>query len=178
MVNGNTISVDVNTIDSIAAMLLEVREIASDTNKKVTSNADSSKSYADVVKKVDELKEIAAITNAKVNENCFNKQVMPVPTDRNLVSYPRLGTPSLKRKCTASPPSAPMPPPRKFFSRKLTSGTATVANHGLGSRVILSDGNMSQSTRAQLTKAIYVSRMQNDVTKEKIVEYVKSQMAD
>lgn len=175
------IGVSSTKIDVIAAMLLEVRDIARDTNSKVTSNVDSPQSYADMVKKVDELKEIAAKTNSRVNEKFFNKQIVPVPPDRSSASYPRLGTPSSKRKCTSSPPSVPMPSTSKFLGRKLTSGTAIIANHGLGSRVVLSSGtigNLSQSTRAQLPKAIYVSRMQNDVTKEKIVGYIKSQMAD
>lgn len=175
---GSSITFDESSvkIDSIAAMLLEVRDIVRETNKKVASNVDSSQSYADVVKKVDELKEIAAKTNARVNEK-FSNQVVPVI--RN--SFPALGTPSSKRKCTSSPPSVPMPPTRKFLGRKLTSGTATVANHCLGSRVNLGIGsteNMSLSSRVRLSKAIYVSRMQNDVTKEKIMEYLKSQMAE
>lgn len=178
---GTTGSFDASSakIDSIAAMLLQVHDIVRETNEKVTSSVDSSQSYANVVKKVDELKEIATKTNARVNEKCFEKQIVSVSTDRNLSSYPRLGTPSSKRKCISSPPSVPLQPTRKFLGRKRTSGTATIANHGLGSRVDLGNGigDTSQS-RPRFTKAIYVSRMQNDVTKEKIVEYMKSQMPE
>lgn len=162
-------------MDAIAALLLEVRDIARDTNKKVTSNVDSSQSYADVAKKVDEIRDIATKTNERVNEKCFNKPVA-LPAGRSLIAFPPLGTPSSKRKCESSPP--PLQSQRKFVGRKLTTGTATITTHGLGSRVELSNGNMLQSPRTRLAKAIYVSRMQNDVTKEKIVEYLKSQVAD
>lgn len=165
-------------IDEIAAILLEVRDTTRDINKKITSDGDSSHSYAAVVKKMDELKEIAAKTQAKVDEKCFEKSVVPLQANHNPFSFPPLGTPSSKRKCTSPPPSLSLPPPRKFLGCKLTSGTATVRNHGLGSRVELNSGNMMQSPRDRLNKAIYVSRMQNDVTKEKIVCYLKSQMAE
>lgn len=163
-------------LDSIAALLLEVRDIARDTNNKVMSNVDSSQSYANVVKKVDELTEIAVKTNAKVNEKCFpvNDKRVSRQIERKVEPFPLLGTPS-KRKRTGSPPalSLSLPPSRKYVGRKLVAGTANVTNHGLGDRV-----ETKVPSRPRLTKAIYVSRMANTVTSQGLLSYMKGQMPE
>lgn len=161
-------------IDSIAALLSEVRDIARDTNKKVTLNVASSQSYADVAKKMDEIKEITAKTNAKVNEKFSDNQIAPFSTEGKLNIFPSLGTPNKRKRMDSSQPLS-VPPSRKYFGRNLVHGTANVTNHGLGDRVDLKE---SQGLRPRLTKAIYVSRMKNTVTSEKLLSYIKSQMPE
>lgn len=153
-------------IDKLGELLNEVHDIVSITKEKVMSDIMSPISYADVVNKVDELKEIANMANNRVNEN----QTGLSSTDNP--EFPALGERPHKRKFVSSPQPKSIQPQRKFFSRKLASGTAADTNHALGAPVAPVNGNIAP----RFTKAVYVSRMQNTVTKEQITEYIKSQI--
>lgn len=58
-------------------------------------------------------------------------------------------------------------------NRKLTSGTSSISNHGLGSPI----KNSRVSREKTFSKAIYVSRLKPDVTEQSIASYLKNSVS-
>lgn len=154
-------------IDSIVDLLHKVHKVVSDTNAKVTSHVASS---ADTL---NEVKELSVKTNAKLVEVNKNK-----PSFANVVSsknkdFPPINVQTPKRRREEDSPL------KKFVGRKLMAGTANVAEHGLGACVELNrQKRVSPSQYEHLSKSIYVSRLQTDVTAEMIMEFIKSKMPE
>lgn len=91
--------------------------------------------------------------------------------------FPSLNAPTPKRKRTND--STESPKQNSFKNRKLHSGTNETNNNNkiLGSPVN-SARPKKMSPYAHLTKSLYISRLKNDVTVEKITEYIASNVTE
>lgn len=69
---------------------------------------------------------------------------------------------------------------RKVKGRQLISGTCNTTTHNLGTPVVMKrrGDNYSSTQRSNLTKSIYVSRLQTNVSPEAISGYIKQQLPD
>lgn len=164
-------------IDELFALIQDVQHTVVDTNKKVSSHFEASKSYSDVLK---EIKEATASTDKRLNSKESNAlSYSAIAGQNNSLSKNRSLFPPLASRTPKRKREDNTPPPKSLFkSRTLVSGTDTTANHGLGDVVPTNATNMSKrvSPYAHLKKSIYISRLQPSVTAEKICDYIKSKM--
>lgn len=163
-------------IEELFALLQDVRHTVVDTNKKVSSHFEASKSYSDVLK---EIRDATISTDKRLNSNVSNAlSYSAVASQNNAFSknpslFPHLTNRTPKRKREENTP----PPKSLFKGRTLVSGTSTNANHGLGDVVPTTRAKrVSPSPYAHLKRSIYISRLQPSVTAEKITDYIKTKM--
>lgn len=159
-------------MDSMIKLLNQVHNVVTDTNAKLVAHVASSQTYADTLKQV---KELSANTNeklveAKKNSKSFSSVVSSKPKE-----FPPLNAQTPKRRRENDTPV------KKFPDRKLIAGTGADQSHGLGGTVVSSKpkrARASPSPYERLNKFIYVSRLQTDVTAEKVTEYIRSKMPE
>lgn len=157
-------------LDEMFALLQNVEKTVTNTNEIVASHFQASKSYSDVLK---EIKEVSVSTNERVNKP--NPVSYAAIATRKIVSssFPPINSPNKRlRKEIETPPRKSV-----FKGRALTSGTASITDHGLGDTVTVN--NLKRvSPYAHLTKSIYVSRLQTSVTADKIASYIKTKVPE
>lgn len=141
-------------------MLSNVEEIIKRTERKNVINQNPESSWASIV--------------AKINKTGSNDLTTDRPVSQN--------TPKRRR------PDQKLDTPKTVFKgRKLTSGTAATTNHGLGCPVKIGAVNLDSksgsnrvpsrvSQYAHLTKSIYVSRLQNTVSIDQLMAYMKDKI--
>lgn len=141
---------------------------------KLSSNDEQSKSYSDVLKKVNEN---TMNTNAMLSENINKRPLFSNVVGRMGISssssFPELQTPSKRKRQEGSPASNVSnvfrAKPQQFANRKLVSGTSAIMSDKLGAPVA---NTKRISPYAHLKKSIYVSRLQPTVTPTQILGYL------
>lgn len=165
-------------IDELFTLLQDVRKTVVDTNKKVSSQFEASKSYSEVLK---EIKEVTVNTDKRLVVNEQKALSYSAVVGRNnaltnkMSSFPQLTDRTPKRKRVENSP----PPKSLFKGRALITGTNTNVDHGLGDVVLANKPKRvspSPSPYAHLKKSVYISRLQPTVTAEKISAFIKSKM--
>lgn len=143
------------------------------TNVVKTSN-ETAKSYASVLTEIKE-------TTSEIKRN---KNVRPLLQTKTKLSenktpiinndFPSLDSRASKRKRLIEPTETPK---RNFKDRVLHCGTNEANDNSLGSPV-----NLTRPKRispfAHMTKSIYISRLKNDVTVDKITSYICGKISD
>lgn len=163
-------------VDEILTLLQGVEKTVTDTYSMVASNVQTSKSYSDVLK---DIKEVTVSTNEQLKAKPNVASYANVARRNiNLSPFPSLNSPIKRRRVEDRPP-----PKTQFKGRALTAGTATIVDHGLGDTVALNKpNNMNRPKRdspyAHLTKSIYISRLQPNVSSDKITNFIKSKVPD
>lgn len=163
-------------LDAMLTLLQSVSSTVKDTNEKVSSHFETSKSYSDVLKQI---KEVTTSTNVKLDASKQNPY--PAATEagkggrslNSLKAFPGLNVHTPKRRRE----EVDVTPKPNFKGRSLKSGTGATADHGLGEAVAVNKTKKT-SPFAHLTKSIYISRLQTDVTVDKITGYIKEKLPD
>lgn len=157
-------------IEEMFKLLQNVDKNVSDTKEIAETHFKASKSYSDVLK---EIKEVSVSANEKLKTNNTVSYAAIARRRTESSSFPSLNSPNKRpRKDIETPSTKP-----QFKGRALTSGTASVADHGLGETVSVNKLKRV-SPYAHLKKAIYISRLQTSVTTEKIAHYIKTKTPD
>lgn len=91
-------------------------------------------------------------------------------------SFPRLERHNSKRRRGDAQTMTPNETPKSAFkSRQLTAGTSQTTDHGLGSPVKV---KQFARARSNLTKSLYVSRLQTTVTIDRLLSYIKGKIPE
>lgn len=170
-----SINTKLNTkINAMYKLLEKVHQKVEDTNTKVSSQVEASKSYSDALK---EIKDVAVSTSGKLDDATAKIRCPDRRGDfqLNAKSFPAIenSANSAKRKRLDSPST----PKVQFKHRTLVSGSNGNTDHGLGDSVNVITTKRT-SPYAHLVKSIYISRLQPTVTIENITEYVKKKMPE
>lgn len=192
--NSNVIEIKLNEVISIlneakigniVPMLNDMKSNVSDVTKVVKNQSEATKSYASVLTEIKET----------TNEIKMNKTARPLlPTNvsgkktpnLNLnTDFPSLGLKTPKRRRFddnietpkhAGTPKQQQQQQRKIFKdRKLECGTNESNDNNLGSPVKFTRPKRI-SPYAHLSKSIYVSRLKNDVTIDKITGFISGKI--
>lgn len=159
-------------LNLIVPMLSDMKINVNDVTNVVKSNNETAKSYASV------LTEIKENTN-EIKEKKIVKPLAPTKITKTKTitlnkDFPSLNARTPKRKRTDDNIETPK---RKFKERVLHCGTNETYDNKLGSPV-----NMTRPKKispfAHMTKSIYVSRLKNDVTVDKITAYIEGKIPD
>lgn len=175
--NNNNIETKLNAIisyiegaklDQIVPMLTEMKSNVNDVTNVVKTSNETAKSYASV------LTEIKETTN-EIKKKKVVRPLVPTKVSENKTPKLNKGFPSLdsrtpKRKRLDEPTETPK-------DRILHCGTNETNDNNLGSPVSFARSRKI-SPYAHMTKSIYVSRLKNDVSIDKITAYIGGKIPD
>lgn len=155
-------------------MLNDMKTNVNDVTTVVKNHNETAKSYASV------LSEIKDTTNEmkkmKIARPLVPKSVSGAKTPNRKNDFPSLDERTPKRKRTNEPIETPKQ--KLFKDRKCGTNEANNNNNNsLGSLVNLVRSKKI-SPYAHMTKSLYISRLKNNVTIDKITEYIVSNVAD
>lgn len=158
---------------NIVPMLNEMKTNVHDVKNVVKNHNETTKSYASVLTEIKETTN--AIKTKKVSRPLLPKNINEkTPVRKN--DFPTLDTRTPKRKRMNEPVETPKE--KLFKNRKLQCGTNETNNNNnnLGSPVNLVRPKKI-SPYAHMTQSLYISRLKNDVTVEKITEYITNNVS-
>lgn len=159
--------------DEVLLMLRDIQKTVNDTNDKVSSQSESTKSYSEVLK---EIKEVTVSTNGKLSNTKPNSLKFSSVVSGNDSPFPSLNQRTPKRRRVEDTEK----PKSQFKFRTLMPGTNSKEDHCLGAKIELMgrgsgvDKSKRVSQYAHLQKSIYISRLETSVTAEKITNYIKT----
>lgn len=159
-------------LDQIIPMLSDMKLNVNDVTNVVKTNNETAKSYASV------LTEIKENTN-EIKKKKLVRQLVPTKVNETKTmnlgqDFPSIDSRTPKRKRLNEPIETPK---RKFRDRILHCGTNENTDNNLGSPVKLTRPKKI-SPFSHMTKSIYVSRLKNDVTVDKITAYIESKISN
>lgn len=178
--NNSSSSTGLAKIDKILSLLDKIDNSVETTKHTVNQHH--------LVTKTNEitLNEIKASTieiNEKMNKSnarpLFSSIAAKTPTNHFNYSerlFPPLHMKNPKRRRGDDQMRTPTETPKSTFkNRKLTAGTSQIADHGLGSPV---QAKQPARLRTNLTRSLYVSRLQTTVTIDRLLNYIKGKIPD